>query len=120
MKFEVKHRFLDTINFTADIDCDKDQPESKKLGWAIQWAIDNNVNMERSNFDNVDLERADLLFVNFWGCSFKNAFLRSADFQKSDLACSTFENADLRNASFQDVNLNNVFLLGADMRGLVF
>ena len=93
MKFEIKSRFTGCLKFIAEIECDKKEEPSVKLGLAVKWAIEN--------------------FANLLGADLRNANLRGADLRGANLC-----NADLRNANLRGADLSGADLSGADL--LVF
>ena len=57
MKYEIRHRLTGTVQFTAEIDCNKTATESVMKGLAVLWAIEN----------WADLRGADLYGANLYG-----------------------------------------------------
>ena len=75
MKFEIKSRFTGCLKFIAEIECDKKEEPSVKLGLAVKWAIEN--------------------FANLLGADLRNANLRGADLRGADLSGADLSGADL-------------------------
>ena len=87
MKYEIKHRFAGTVQFTAEINCDENESDPIKLGLAVKWGLKN-----KSNLRNAD---------------FSNAYLRKADFSNADFSNAYLGNANLSNADFRGANLGD-------------
>ena len=77
MKFDILNIFTGAVQFTAEIDCNKDESISIKIGLAVKWAVKN---------------KADLRFANL-----SSADLRFADLSSADLRSANLSSADLRN-----------------------
>ena len=69
IKFEVKNRFNGSVQFTADIECDKGASRSFKIGLAIKWAIKT----------GACLSCADLSVANLSGADLSGAYLSGAN-----------------------------------------
>ena len=107
MKFEVKNRFSRRVQFTAEIACGASDFMATKLRHAVEWAVENNVNLRMADLKWVNLEGADLRGVN----------LEEADLRWANLEGADLEGADLRGVNLEGVNLEGVNLEGADLRG---
>lgn len=44
-KFDIKNRFSDKVQFSAEIDCAEDAPLSVKVGLSVKWAIEAGANL---------------------------------------------------------------------------
>jgi len=75
-KYEVRNRFSNAVQFTAEISVTPDMLPSVKLGLAIKWARKNDANLRGAYLRGADLSDADL----------RGAYLCDADlrFIKSD------------------------------------
>jgi len=78
MQFEIRNRFTDAVQFTAEIDCAADAPMPVKVGLAVRWAVT----------AKADLSEADL----------RGAYLREANLSGADLSEANLSGADLRGA----------------------
>jgi hypothetical protein len=105
MKFEIKNRFSGEIQFTAEIDCKKNESTSVKIGLAVKWAIKNSADLS-----SADLRYADLSYAN----------LRSADLSYADLRYADLRSANLRSADLSYANLRYANLRYADLDFSVF
>ncbi|MCB0227283.1 MAG: pentapeptide repeat-containing protein, partial [Anaerolineae bacterium] len=88
MKYEIRHRLTGTVQFTAEIDCNKTATESVMKGLAVLWAIENRAN----------LYGADLYGANLRGADLRGADLRGADLRGADLRGADLRGANLRGA----------------------
>jgi uncharacterized protein YjbI with pentapeptide repeats len=84
-KFEVRNRWTNKVQFTAEITCAPDATIGVKLGLAIRWAA------RRDN--GADLRDADLS-----GAVLRGAVLRDADLRDAVLRDAVLSGADLRDA----------------------
>lgn len=91
--FEIRNRWTNAVQVTAQIDCPPDAPESLKLGLAVQWAV-----KERASLRGASLNWADL---------------RGADLSGADLPEAKLCWADLSGAKLCGANLNWADLTGA-------
>ena len=82
MEFDILNIFTGAVQFTAEIDCNKDESISIKIGLAVKWAVKNKADLRFA-----DLSFADLSFAN----------LRSADLRSADLRFAYMSSADLSN-----------------------
>jgi len=80
MKYEIKNRYTNKVQFTADIDCEEDEKESVKIGLSVIWAIKNKADLREA-----DLQEADLLKANLREADLRWADLREADLREAEL-----------------------------------
>ena len=59
MKQEIK-TIHGTLAFTADIDCPESTPQSKRIGMAVKWAVENGAYLRGAYLYGADLGGADL------------------------------------------------------------
>ena len=88
IKFDVLNRFTGDVHFTAEIECDENEPLSFKLGLSANQAIKNGADLRNADLRDADLSGADL----------RNADLSDADLSGADLRNADLRNADLRGA----------------------
>lgn len=74
------------------------------------------VNLARANLEGADLRYASLQGASLYGASLQDANLRYANLIGASLYGANLHGADLRHANLQDVNLQSVNLIGADLR----
>ena len=78
--FEIRNRWTNAVQVTAQIDCPPDAPESLKLGLAVQWAV-----KERADLSGADLRGAYLPGANLSGANLSGADLRGVHLRDADL-----------------------------------
>jgi len=100
--FEIRNRWTNEVQVTAQIDCPPDAPVSIKLGLAVQWAVK---------------ERADLRGANLCGAKLCWADLCGAKLNWADLRETNLRGAKLNWADLRDVDLRETKLCGADLSG---
>jgi hypothetical protein len=93
---EVRNRWTNRVQFTAEIVCRPDASIGVKLGLAVKWA----------RKSDADLRGADL----------RGADLRGADLRDADLRGADLSGADLRDADLRDADLSDADLRGAVLR----
>ena len=91
MKFEIKNRWTNNVQFTAEIECNKKDSISVKIGLAVKWAI----------IAKADLRWADLRWADLGGEDLRGADLRGADLRWADLRWANLRWADLRGADLR-------------------
>ena len=112
MKYEIRHRLTGTVQFTAEIDCNKTATESVMKGLAVLWAIENRANLRWADLRGADLRGADLRGANLYGANLYGADLYGANLRGADLY-----GADLRGADLRGANLRGADLYGANLYG---
>ena len=83
MKFDILNIFTGAVQFTAEIDCNKDESISIKIGLAVKWAVKNKADLSSANLSSADLSSADLRSANLSSADLR--FLQSAN--GKELAC---------------------------------
>jgi hypothetical protein len=125
MKFDILNRFTDAVQFTAEIDCNKDESILIKIGLAVKWAVKNKANLRSAdlrsaNLSSADLSSANLLFANLSSADLSSADLsfadlRSANLRSADLSFADLRFADLRSADLRSANLSSANLSSANL-----
>jgi len=105
MKYEIKHRFAGTVQFTAEINCDENESDPIKLGLAVKWGLKNKSNLRNADFSNADLRGAYLSGANLYGANLGNAYLSNANLSNADFSKANLSNADFRGANLGDSDL---------------
>ena len=100
-KVEIRNRWTDAVQFTAEITCAPDATIGVKIGLAVKWAMRNDAVLRDAVLSGAVLRGADL----------RGAVLRGADLRGADL-----RDADLRDAVLRDAVLRDADLRGADLR----
>ena len=107
MKFAVKSRFTDDVQFTADIECDENESYSVKLGLAVRWVFKTGANLRGANLGGAYLAGADLEGANLEG-----AYLAGADLGGAYLGGADLGGADLGGAYLGGADLGGAYLGG--------
>ena len=97
-KFEVRNRFTNAVQFTAEISVTPDMTYSVKLGLAVKWAVKADANLADAylagaNLAGAYLAGANLAGANLAGANLADAYLAGANLARANLADA--ENADL-------------------------
>ena len=117
MKFEVRNRYSDKVQFVAEIDCPEGEQLSVKLGLAVKWAIKNKVNLSGANLSDADLSRAYLSGADLSRADLSGAHLSRADLSRADLSRAYLSCANLSRADLSGADLSGADLSGADLSG---
>ena len=112
ISFKVKNRFTGEVQFTAKINCGKDEPESIKLGLAVRWAHETGANLARANLAGAYLARANLAGAYLAGANLDGANLAWANLDGAYLARAYLAGANLAGA-----NLDGAYLARANLAG---
>ena len=112
MEFDILNRFTGAVQFTAEIDCNKDESISIKIGLAVKWAVKNKANLRfadlsSADLSSADLSSADLRFANLRSADLRFANLRSADLRFANLSSANLRSADLSSANLSSADLSN-------------
>ena len=110
IKFEVKNRFNGSVQFTADIECDKGASRSFKIGLAIKWAIKTGACLSCADLSVANLSGADLS-----GADLSRAYLSGANLSGAYLIGADLSGADLSGAYLSGANLSVAYLSGANL-----
>jgi uncharacterized protein YjbI with pentapeptide repeats len=120
IKFDVLNRFSGAVQFTAEIDCEENEPNSIKLGLAVRWAIKTKADFRGANLRGANLRGADFRGANLRGADFRGANLRGANLAGANLAGAYLAGAYLAGAYLagaylRGANLRGAYLAGADL-----
>jgi len=110
MKFEIKNRFTDEVQFTADIEFDKHIGNRTKLGIAVKLA-----HREGADLIGADLSEADLRGATLRGANLRETDLSMANLSETDLSMANLSETDLRGVNLRGADLRLVNLRGADL-----
>ena len=121
-RFEVRNRFTNAVQFTAEIVCEPDAAMSVKMGLAVKWGIKNGADLRwadlsGANLSGADLRWADLRWADLSGANLSGANLRWADLREATLRGANLRGANLRWADLSGANLRGADLSGANLRG---
>jgi len=115
-KFEVRNRWTNAVQFTAEINVTADMLPSVKLGLAVRWGRSNDAVLRDANLRGADLRDADLRDANLRGADLRDADLRDAVLSDAVLRGADLRDADLRDADLRDADLRDADLRDADLR----
>ena len=117
MKFDINNVITGKVKFTADIDCEESESDAVKKGLAAKWAIENNINLSRTNLSGANLAGVDLRRVDLSNVDLTGANLSSADLTGANLSGVDLSNVNLRGVNLSNADLRWVHLRGVDLRG---
>ena len=127
MKYDIQNRHTGEIQFTADFACANDFSDSVKIGLAVRWAIENDVDLSGALLNGANLSYADLhgalqsganlRYVNLHGANLSKANLSEANLLYADLHDANLRYADLSEANLSEANLLYADLCEADLSG---
>jgi hypothetical protein len=125
--FEIRNRWTNEVQVTAQIDCAPDAPESLKLGLAVQWAVKERADLRGTKLRGADLREAklcgadlsgaDLFEAELCGAKLFGAYLFGVDLREADLSEADLREAYLRRAKLRGADLSGASLRGASLRG---
>ena len=101
MKIDIKQRFTGAVKFTTEIEAPEDAPASVKMRLAVLGAIEN----------KVDLSRSDLR-----GCDLRGSYLSGSDLSRSNLSGSDLSDCDLSGSNLRGCDLRDCDLRGSNLR----
>ena len=99
-QFEVRNRWTNAVQFTAEISVTPDMSYSVKLGLAVKWGIKAGANLARAN-----LADANLADANLAGANLARANLAGANLARANLADAYLAGANLAGANLAGANL---------------
>ena len=99
-KFEVRNRWTNRVQFTAEIKCSPDASIGVKLGLAVRWGYRNDADLRGADLRDADLRDADLRDAVLRGADLSGADLSGADLRDADLSDADLRGADLRDADW--------------------
>ena len=79
IKQEIRNRWTNAVQFTADITCAPDATIGVRIGLAVKWARQNDANLRGADLRYADLRGADLSSANLRGADLRYADLSDAD-----------------------------------------
>ena len=126
IKQEIRNRWTNAVQFTADITCAPDATIGVRIGLAVKWARQNDANLSYANLRDANLSYANLRYADLSGANLSDANLRGANLSDAnlyganlsdaDLYGANLSDADLRGADLSDANLYDANLYGANLR----
>jgi len=118
-KFEVRNRWTNRIQFTAEIKCNPDASIGVKLGLAVRWGYRSGAVLSGADLSGADLSGAVLRGAVLGGAVLRGAVLRGAVLSGAVLRDADLRGADLSGAVLRDADLSGADLSGADLSGAV-
>jgi uncharacterized protein YjbI with pentapeptide repeats len=130
MKYNIQNRHTGEIQFTANFACADDFLDPVKIGLAVRWAIENDVNLRYADLRKADLHganlreadlhgallsKANLSGANLHGALLSEANLRYANLHGANLCEADLTEANLREANLTEADLHNAFLSEANL-----
>jgi len=116
-KFEVRNRWTNRIQFTAEIKCNPDASIGVKLGLAVRWGYRSGAVLSGADLSGADLSGADLRGAVLSGAVLSGAVLSGAVLRGAVLSGAVLRDADLRGAVLRGAVLRDADLSGADLSG---
>ena len=104
---EIRNRWTNAVQFTADIVCRADASVAVRIGLAVMWARQNDANLRGADLSDADLRDANLSGANLRGADLRDANLRGADLSGADLSDADLRDADLSGADLRGANLSD-------------
>ena len=106
IEFDIHEAYYGEALFTAEINARESTPLENKKRLAVEWALDNEVPLNRTDLSGANLRYMDLRGVN----------LSYADLRRINLSRAILTNADLSNADLRQAYLYNAYLIKSDLR----
>ena len=97
-KVEVRNRFTDKVQFTAEIECSPNASVAVKLGLAVRWARKKDANLHGADLSGADLSDANLRDANLGGADLSGADLGDCPVKIPNIHQTVFEAASQPNA----------------------
>jgi hypothetical protein len=116
-KLEVRSRWTNAVQFTAEIECAPDATLRVKLGLAVKWAIAGGANLSGAYLRGADLSGANLSDAYLRGAYLRGADLSGANLSGAYLSGANLSDAYLSDANLSDANLSDANLSGANLSG---
>ena len=112
-KIEVRNRWTDRVQFTAEVECSPDAPWRLKLGLAVLWAHKTGARLVGANLVGARLVGANLDGARLDGASLVGANLDGARLDGARLVGASLDRASLDRASLVGARLVGASLVGA-------
>ena len=115
MKFDIKNRWDERVQFTADIDCSENESYSVKLGLAIRAAVNAGASLANANLADANLVSANLVGGDFARSNMANAEMADANLSHANLTYAVLARANMARASLIAANFTDASLAGANL-----
>lgn len=86
IKYKIRNRFTNDVQFTAEIDCHESASTSLKVGLSVKWAIKSRAKLSGADLSDAYLSCAYLSGADLSGADLKGAYLSDADLSDADLS----------------------------------
>jgi hypothetical protein len=116
-KLEIRNRWTNRVQFTAEVTCAPDATIGVKIGLAVRWARRNDADLSGAVLRGAVLRGADLRGADLSGADLSGAVLSDADLRGADLSGAVLSDADLSGAVLRGADLRGAVLSGAVLRG---
>ena len=117
MKQEIRNRWTNAVQFTADITCAPDATIGVRIGLAVKWARQNDADLSGADLRDADLSSADLSSADLSDANLSGADLRGADLSDANLSGADLSSANLSDANLSGADLSSANLSSADLYG---
>tara|TARA_R110000868_G_scaffold307638_3_gene569311 strand:+ start:200 stop:571 length:372 start_codon:yes stop_codon:yes gene_type:complete len=104
MKYDIKNRFTDKVQFTAEIDCREDALEAVKVGMAVRWAVKTGADLRGADLQDANLRYTDLRYTDLQGANLQGANLQGGNLQYVNLRGANLQDANIRYTDLQGAN----------------
>jgi uncharacterized protein YjbI with pentapeptide repeats len=119
MKYEIKNRWTQQVQFTAEIECGESASWRIKSGLAIKVAFEGGAYLGGAYLVGADLRGAYLGGANLGGANLSGANLSGANLSGAYLVGADLSGADLGGAYLGGAYLSSANLSNANLRGLI-
>ena len=116
-KFEIRNRWTNAVQFTAEISVKPDMTYAVKLGLAVKWGVKARADLTGANLTGADLTGANLARAYLTGANLTGANLTGANLTGAYLTGAYLTGAYLPGAHLTGANLPGAYLTGAYLAG---
>jgi uncharacterized protein YjbI with pentapeptide repeats len=116
-QFEIRNRWTNKVQFTAEITCAPDATVGVKIGLAVRWGYRNGAVLSGAVLSGAVLRGADLRGAVLSGADLRGAVLSGAVLSGAVLRGAVLSGAVLRGAVLSDADLRGAVLRGAVLSG---
>ena len=107
IKQEIRNRWTNAVQFTADITCAPDATIGVRIGLAVKWARQNGAYLRSAYLRSADLSSADLSDADLYGANLSGANLYGANLSDANLSGANLRGANLSGANLSGANLRS-------------
>ena len=106
-KFEVRNRWTNAVQFTAEISVKPDMTYAVKLGLAVKWGVKARANLDGAYLAGANLDGANLAGANLAWANLDGAYLDGANLAGANLARANLDGANLAGANLDGAKLSD-------------